>query len=210
MRLLLLLAAASLVMAACGSAASPAPSAASDGVPLPTLPGSSAGPAGSAQASDAPVPTEGESHVAPELEALLPATFESVALARQSTTGDQALSDDPSSDSIRAFLASVGKAPRDLRFAQAYDDTGQLDLAVFAFSVPGVGADALSQALAKSALANNPKLVTATATVGGRTVHTASDPDLGTGSYMYVHDDVVFDVETQDKTIAAEVLAGLP
>ena len=81
---------------------------------------------------------------------------------------------------------------------------------MFAFRIPGVAADALSQALEKSALANNPKLTTATATIGGRTVLTASDPDLGTGSYMYVHDGVVFDVETQDEGIAGEVLAGLP
>ena len=155
-------------------------------------------------------PARSQSHVAPELESLLPSTYNTVALARQSTTGDQALADDPSSDSIRAFLTGAGRSPQDLLFAQAYDETGQLDLVVFAFRVPGVAADKLADALVQSALANNPNLTTATATVGGHSVTTASDPDLGTGSYMYVHDDVVFDVETQDEEIAAQVLAGLP
>jgi hypothetical protein len=241
-RLRLVVAAVSLVVAACGtaptSAAPPAPSVGSAPATLPgSTPGGSGGqaspsdsgeashsdtgeaspsdsgeviPSGSGEASDEPAPSEVESHAAPELESLLPANINSIALLRQSTTGDQVLTDDPSSDSIRGFLASVGKSPQDLRFAQAYDGSGQIDVSVFAFRLPGIGAEALSEALQKSALANNPKLTTTSSTVGGRKVLITVDPDVGTGSYLYQHDDVVFDIETQDSTIASQVLAGLP
>ena len=62
-------------------------------------------------------------------------------MASDSATGGTFLSDDQDSRAIQAALRAAGKAPDDLRVAQAYDEAGASDLSVLAVTVDGLPAE---------------------------------------------------------------------
>ena len=157
--------------------------------------------------SDSPEP---ESHVSPELEALLPKTWEGTTLTSQSWTGDTLLSDDGWSDAFTKFLDGAGKKPTDLFVAQAYDPTGAIDLTVAAFKITGVSSADVRNTLVTAWKADYPELATTTATIGGKEVTRGVFEDTGIDSYWYEHADLVYDVETADADMAAKVFATLP
>lgn len=158
-------------------------------------------------ATDSAVP---ESHDAPALEALLPKSLNGTTLTSQSVTGDTLLSDDGWSNAFSTFLTGAGKTPTDLLFAQAYDPSGATDLTVGAYQISGVSAADVDKTVLKAWKANDTALTTKTATVGGKKVTQATIPSMSLDGYWYEHGDVVFEVETSDATVAANVLAALP
>lgn len=159
------------------------------------------------ESSDSPVP---ESHDAPALEALLPKSLNGTTLTSQSVTGDTLLSDDGWSNAFSTFLASAGKTPVDLLFAQAYDPSGATDLTVGVYQITGVSAADVDKTVLKAWKANDATLTTKTATVGGKKVTQGTIPSMSLDGYWYEHGNVVFEVETSDATVAANVLAALP
>jgi hypothetical protein len=161
-------------------------------------------------ASDEPVPSD--SHVAPELEALLPKAVAGVTMARQSTTGTDGLSGgDASSQALVTSLGKLGKTPADLRLALAYDETRNTDLQLSAFQVPGLKGSTLGDAVVASFVAAQPSgITTAKKTIGGKAVTQVMYNDGGADDYVYVHDDVVFDVSTTDPASAIQAFALLP
>ncbi len=241
MRLVLLIAAASLVAAACGSAgstatppssvgpsaaaasapaasptapptsgtptAAPATAAPSQGSPAPT---NNASPAPSAAAGQSPDTTVG-SHVAPDLEALLPTLVNEIPLTLASNTGAAVFDpEDPASQGMIAFLASNGKTPADLVFAQAYDASGGLDLFLAAFRVSGMDPGTLRNALLEVGLANGSEQSSSATTMGGKPITKVVYPAGGSNSYLYERNGVVFDVETKDEALATQILSQLP
>ena len=158
-------------------------------------------------ALDSPPP---ESHDAPALEALLPKTLNGTTLTSQSVTGDTLLSDDGWSNAFSTFLASAGKTPTDLLFAQAYDPSGATDLTIGAYQVTGTSAADVDKTVVKAWKANDSTLVTKAATVGGKKVTQGAIPSMSLEGYWYEHGDVVFEVQTSDATVAASALAALP
>ena len=193
--------------AAAGSPASLAPAA-------PTKPFGStttAAPSASVGASGAATPAATAAHAAPDLEALLPKSVNGTALVSQSTTGATALGPDATSQALVKSLAGFGKTAADLRLAEADDPSGGLDLVIFAFEVQGVPAASLRQAIITSWLVDAaPSATTTTLAIGGKQVTKVDYGDGGTLDYLFDHDAVVFDLETSDSTLAAQVIGLLP
>lgn len=164
-------------------------------------------------ASEPPVPSlepVADSHAALELEGLLPLQVNGTPLASQSWTGDAVIADDDWSTTLKAFLASVGKTPADLGFAQAYDPSeGGLDITAGVFGLDGVDPAALRDAIIDAWKGDYAELTISQTTLAGIEV---TKGDFGTGqinSYWYIHDGRVFDIGTADETLAAAALAGL-
>jgi hypothetical protein len=193
-------------MASAGSTAArptnrPPPASPTGGVDLPTA---------DASASDEPVPTV--MHGAVELEALLPKAVGGVALTRQSTIGTTALGSDPAIQAaLTTFLGKIGKTPADLQSAEAYDETGNSDVGIFAYRVAGITGPVLGQAIVDSdSVAAGSGVTSTKETVAGKAVTHIRYGD-GTGDdYVYVKDDVVFDVATTDPATAIQALSALP
>ena len=158
------------------------------------------------QASDTPPVA---SHDAPELEALLPAGLNGTSFDIQSGTGDSILGDDAFGTSMTAFLTSAGKTPADLHIAQA-SPTVAFDGSIGVYRVAGVGATAIRDALIQAWMGDQTDLKVSQVTLGGTAVTKA---DFGEGtvpSFLYVRDDVVFDIETTDENMAIAAIAALP
>jgi hypothetical protein len=150
------------------------------------------------------------SHAAPDLEALLPSKAAGTRLQKGSTTGATVFgSGDAFSRSMTRQLAAAGKAPVDLRFANAQDPKGKLELEVGVFEVKGMSAAALGKAIVVSSRPNAPGLAVGNGTVAGKPVTKLVYPG-GTVLYLYEHGDRVFYVGTQSASIAGAVLEQLP
>jgi hypothetical protein len=174
------------------------------GSPGPSsAPGSSVGPA--------PTPTSTPSHAVPALEAVLPHTISGTPFTTQSLTGTDAIGTDAASVALAASIKSFGKVPADFQVAEAYDDTGTIQVTVIGFRLTGVDATKLRQAIIASwMVAAGSGVTQANATVGGKAVVKVDYADGGPLDYVYVQGTTVFDVSTSDTSLAATVLGQLP
>jgi hypothetical protein len=159
---------------------------------------------------DSEVPPVADTHDAPAMEALLPTTVSGSALQVQSWNGDGLLADDPWSTAMSAFLSASCKTSADLHLAQSYDPNEALDISIGVYTVDGVSAAAVRGALIEAFKGDSPDMKVSQVTLGGKDI-TKGDfgPDLPT-SYLWVHDDAVYDIESSDETIATAALAALP
>ncbi len=155
-----------------------------------------------------PVP---ESHTFPDLEALLPAEFDGTPLDVQSFSGEEFIFDDPWGTSMTAFLTSIGKTPADLQIGQASDPDAVLDLdVILAFRIAGVEPEALRDAVINGWREEFPALTTSTVTIADKAVTSGLFEEETPPSLWYVHDGIVFEVESGDQELAARVIAALP
>lgn len=189
--------------------ASPRPSstaaAAGSAGASPAPPASSA-PSASPSASASPTPV---SHVAPDLEALLPHVVEGATFASESVTGTTGLGSDATSLSLIASLQSLGKKPADLEIAEAHDSTGKLPVRLFGFRVKGMLAPDLASAIVTSWMANTtltPKR--SDVTIAGRKLAKVAYAQGG-ADYVFATGGVVLDIETTDESLVSKVLALL-
>ena len=155
-------------------------------------------------------PPVADTHDAVEMEALLPTLVSGSTLQTQSWTGDTILGDDTFSTAMTKFLTDAGKKSQDMRVAQAYDPTQTLDVTVTAYRVPGVKAAAIRDALIAAWKVDYPDLKVTTSTLAGKEVTKADFGQDAIASYLYVQDDVVFDIESGDETLATAAVAALP
>ena len=153
---------------------------------------------------------EPPSHDAPELEQLLPSTWQGTPLSTESATGDQVLLDDDWSQVFRTYLDEVDKAPADLLFAQTSDPTGSVQMTVLAFKIDGATGEKMLETVMGAWKAEYPDLESTTLELGGKSVTRGVFSQVDINSYWYEHDGVVFDVETADEALAASVLETLP
>ena len=151
-----------------------------------------------------------ESHAVAELEAMLPADVNGTSLTRESWTGDTILGDDSWSTSITTFLTGAGKTAADLQASQAYDAHRHLDLSAGAFRASGIGGAALRDAIIAAYKGDYPDLKLTTDDDRRPRVTNGDFGDGSVNSYWYIRDDVVFDIETSDASIAQAALAALP
>ncbi len=178
------------------------------GAPVTPAPAVSAGPETS---SPGPSESAGLSHVAPDLEAMLPRTAGTVALSTESISAATAIGDDPSAQALAAALERLGKKPDDLAIAQAYDPAAALDLYIYAFRITGVTAAVLAPVVTASWLAPEGSDATfSKVTVGGKSVTKIDFPEAGATDYVYQRGEVVFAIESADAALAAEMLKALP
>ena len=168
-----------------------------------------AGGCGGADAQPtAPPRTSTPARAAPELEALLPSELSGVRLRKASATGANVFGSDAFSREMRRFLASVGRRPTDLRFANARDPAGRLDVETGVFEVRGVDGRALRSAIVASSRPGAPGLTTSTETLAGKRV-TRLVYASGSTLYLYARGGRVFYVGTQDAELASTMLATL-
>jgi hypothetical protein len=153
--------------------------------------------------------TRGVSHVAPDLEALLPDSVNGTPLRKGSTSGAVVFGGNAFGRAMTTFLAAHGKRPQDLRFANARASSRALEVEVGVFEVRGVDGNALRRAIVASSRPNAPGLTAAPTTLSGKRVTKVVYPG-GSVLYLYAHGDRVFYVGTQNEMLAGKILAGLP
>ena len=159
---------------------------------------------------DPDVPPVADTHDAVAMESLLPTTLSGSAMLIQSWNGDGVLADDPWSASMTAFLTASCKLPADLHVAQSYDPNEALDASVGVYKVDGVGATALRDALIEAWKGDYPDMKVSQVTLGGKEITKGDFGADSPTSYLWIHGDEVYDIETSDETIATAALAGLP
>jgi hypothetical protein len=159
---------------------------------------------------DPEVPPVADTHDAVAMESLLPTTLSGSALQVQSWNGDGLLTDDPWSTSMTAFLTASCKVPADLHVAQSYDPNEALDASIGVYRVDGVDPTALRGALIEAWKGDYPDMKVSQVTLSGKDVTKGDFGQDTITSYLWIHDDVVYDVETSDETIATAALAELP
>jgi hypothetical protein len=157
------------------------------------------------------IPPVADTHDALELEAVLPHVLKGSTLDLQSWTGDLVLKDDDTwSSSIKAFLTTVNKVPRDFRGANASDPNQVVEETLGVYRVTGVPAESVRDALIAAWKIDYPDLIVSQITLGGKTVTKLDFGEDTVDTYLYLRDDLVFDVETTDDAIATESLNALP
>jgi hypothetical protein len=140
----------------------------------------------------------------PALEKQLPARISGVTLAKASTTGAAIFAEFGGTAWARQmtkYLASVGKTPADLRYAQVWDPSGALNLDAGVFQASGITAAALRTAIIKSSLPDSPSLTTSASTISGKTVTIVANGSSGSALYLYDHDGGVFYIGGSDTSL---------
>ncbi|HVN13963.1 MAG TPA: hypothetical protein VMT69_17870 [Kineosporiaceae bacterium] len=178
-----------------GSIATPEPSSSDD-----------LGGVGSPNPSD----DTGLSHDAPELEKLLPAKVGSVDLTIDSLLGSAVLTDDAGGRAATATLRADGKAPDDLHYAEAVDQTQTLQAGITAMAVNGLDAAKVRSVIVDWFQLSGSGVTRSDITLAGKAW---TKYDLGDGGDIYyLRDDgnAVLVINTSDPSLAEQVAATLP
>ena len=209
-------AAIAILVAACGSSATPAPSVAAASV-APTVapsvapspsPAPSAAPSESAAAAaSGALPSIGLPNQDTNLEALLPSTFGGATLQKFSMKGAQFLGQSTSPE-FNDAMSALGLTAADLSVAVAADATGTSGVTFVAIRFAGADSGKLSQVFQAASQASGDTV--SSVNLGGKDVlkSTSSGADV---TYFYVKNDTVFGVTgVKDDATAATALAVLP
>jgi hypothetical protein len=225
--------AASLV-AACGSTASPDPSAAASSMPSPILvtarptqtpdigptsapevtPSGSPGPRPSSTTAPTPRPTPQRDLA---LESTLPSDFEGMPLDRTSIvlTEELAASAGDAMKPMLDFILGLGLAASDYSEAAARPADRTKGYEFVAYRLAGATQPDILTGYLDALKAIGRADTTGTEQIGGRTVATVTSkaftgPYAGATEYLYQEGDTIYGVITADKDQAARMLAVLP
>jgi hypothetical protein len=165
---------------------------------------------------------ESSAPFAPELEAVLPrsivnptpgaASGSTIALTVDSASASDvfAQASDPGTRALSARIRTLGKSLDDLQYAEAFDESGTVNVAIRGFRLPGVDPAKLHAAIVETWLSSTAAGVkTAHVTIAGKAV---TRIDYGDGSaleYVVQVGDVVIDVEADDPAVAQAVIAAI-
>jgi ABC-type glycerol-3-phosphate transport system substrate-binding protein len=190
-----------LLVAACGGGA--ASSGASQASPTPTLQPTAAtsGPA---------LPSLPSS--AKDLEELIPDEIGGVALQKFSMQGDEFVNSGGATEDTQQFLEGLGVSTDDVAVAAGFSIGTADALAIFVFRAEGAGSDRLVTVFKQATDADrDAPLEWESATVGGKQVERASDPDQNNQVvYLYANGDLLFFLASGKEENAAEALEALP
>jgi hypothetical protein len=188
---------------------------------------SGANPADGATGSNEPLgsdnagaPGPSGSPFAPDLEALLPKSVVDssstasppapIPLTVQSASATDVFGDDPSSRALAARIRTLGGTLDQLQIAQAYDDSGAIDLSIIAFRLPKADLAKLKAAIIDTWLSAGAEGVKSTTiTLGGKSLTKVDYGDGSTIEYVYAKDDYVIVIDTADVGIATQVARQL-
>lgn len=215
-----------LLVAACGSSASPAPSgspaaptapAASDPVSAsPSDSGSSASPApsGSPTPAGSTAPASTPTPEQQALMALLPTQVGTVKMTPKKVDAEALVNADPEANKgLVDFLTKIGLRPGDLLivFDTPITQT-QVPFSIGAYRFTGANPATLKDEFVKANLANEPGSSSKEETVGGRQVVTLVAPagQQGPPIYLIFKGDTVFVVSSTDANFATEAVKALP
>ncbi len=195
----LILAIASVAVAACSGAATPIPNASGGALASAAAPSTEASAGGSGLA----LPSIQLPSDAKDLEALLPDMVCGVKTTKASIAGDNfAATADPQ---FVATLNALGKTPADVAFALAF--ATNVDCGAGIFRIQGVDQNALQTTLVAQEQKSGSTF--SQGNVGGRSVY-ISDDGSGSKQYVYFKDDAVIFAQAPDETKAASILQQLP
>jgi hypothetical protein len=169
---------------------------------------------------DAGAPQPSGSPFAPDLEALLPKSvidssstaspLAPIPLTVQSASATDVFGDDPSSRALAARIRALGGTLDQLQIAQAYDDSGAIDLSLIAFRLPKADLAKLKAAIIDTWLSAGAEGVkSSTITLGGKSLTKVDYGDGSTIEYVYAKDDYVIVIDTSDVGIATQVATQL-
>ena len=165
----------------------------------------------SAAPSGLPAESPAGEPASPELDALLPRDIGGTPFIVETYTGEDALSNDAGSLAVIAGLRELGKTPADLELAQAYDETGTVDLYLFAFRLPDTDSAALRSLVLESWLvAGAEGVTTEEVEFGGKTLTRVDYGEDVPDAYVYSQGDVAVIIHTGSEELAAEAAAALP
>jgi hypothetical protein len=191
----------SLVLVACGPAASTSSSEPSTAASI----AASEAP----RSSDVAGPSFTEGAVA-DLEALIPDQVGSMTMQKSSSRGDEFLTSTTSDPAVVKFVNDLGVKPSDISIAIGFGFTtdGSSNLGMFVFRASGADTNRLIAAFktANDSDRETP-LVWSNTTVSGKQVEKAVDGD--TTYYLYAKNDVLFFL-SGDPASTDEVIGGLP
>jgi hypothetical protein len=174
-------------------------------------PSGDASPIATGEPTDDAASSPSDGPIAPELEAALPASVNGTTLTKQSDVASSLLGDDAGSRAIIAALRAEGISPDDLQIAQAYDDSGDLDLSVVGFRIPGVKTSVLQSIVLDTWLAaDGPGVTTSSVKLGDRNFTKIDFGDGGALDYLSAEGDTAILIETSDAALAAQAAAALP
>jgi hypothetical protein len=209
-----LLAGTTLVVA-CGSTASPNPSAAVSAAASVAASVASVAPSGAASPSAAASggASAGPSiafpsgfNQAPELEKQIPDQVGGETLSKLSFKGDTALTGGGNSSAqLQALLGALGKSASDISFAVGAG-TG---ITVGVYQINGVDANTLMGVLGQAVQQGQAGSSISDATKGGKSVKVLTGGSASTSVYFYAHGDLLFFVSGDDAK-ATEALTKLP
>jgi hypothetical protein len=164
-------------------------------------------------------PEDVERHDAPDLEALLPSEWDGTPLSVMSFVGEDIVAETEWGLAFADFIEAEGKDITDLAVADAADPTSSIDLFVSVFRLEGEDAATVIEGLTTAASlstvdAENPEsgFKTSEIQLGGTTVTKGTFADAlpdEVASYFLAGDGVVYDIETADEQLAADVIASL-
>jgi hypothetical protein len=104
----------------------------------------------------------------------------------------------------------MGGTLDELQVAQAYDETGAIDLSIIAFRLPKADLAQLRSAVIDTWLSAGAQGVTSTeVTLGGKALTKIDYGDGATIEYVYAKDDYVVVMDTSDLDIATQVATQL-
>ena len=192
------LAAAGVVLAIAGAVAGCGGSSASTGassLPSVALPGGS---------------NAGGFATSKQLEATLPTSVGGVALTTGSldvlqlyTTGNTA------ANTLTLFVTGLGVTPAQVAAAGAADSGGKIQIVAAQFN--GVSSTAIQAQVEAVAKQVDPNVALANATIGGKSVTTATYPGSHTGPVVaYVTGDTLYLVQSSDPALVEDALKQLP
>jgi hypothetical protein len=184
------------------------------------------GPDAGPSSSDEPLPSdvaEGSTPpFAPELEAVLPtsiadptpgaASGATIKLTVDSASASDvfAQASDPGTRALSARIRTLGKTLDDLQYAEAFDETGAVNVAIRGFRLPGVDPAKLHAAIVETWLSSKAAGVkTDQVTIAGKSVTRIDYGDQSALEYVVQLRDVVVDVEADDPAVAQAVIAAL-
>jgi hypothetical protein len=201
--------AAAVLVAACGSAATPAPAGSLAAVPPSAT--ASPTPAGGTK-SPSPRPTPSPKlvvpHDDPELEKLLPATVDGATLMKLSV-GPVSSVGVGGAQGIKDAAKQIGDGSGNFGLAYAGDPDGTFNL--FALHIPGADSSALLTSFTQMTLAETPGGKAESATLGGRSLVHIIDPTSQIGDvWFYAIGDTLYGVQAGTATQATKLLALLP
>jgi hypothetical protein len=165
----------------------------------------------SAAPSDVPAESPTGEPASPELDGFLPRDIGGTPFIVETYTGEDALSNDAGSLAVIAGLRELGSTPADLELAQAYDETGTVDLYLFAFRLPDTAPEALRSLVLDSWLvAGAEGVTTEEVELGGKTLTHVDYGEDVPDAYVYSQGDVVVIIHTGSEDLAAEAAEALP
>jgi hypothetical protein len=212
----------SISVAACGSAATPAPGSAAPSAPGSAAPSAAASAAPSAAASAAPsdaavspapsgAPTSAQP--VPELEAMMPSSFDGVAL----TTVSSAFPPDGKvGPAFQAILDALGLKPDARSTAKASPQDPNLILAFVLYRFAGADPAKLLDAFTDGLVAGGVTDKVTTTTIAGRDVRTYSPvpmeghSDVQGTAYIYSSGEYIYMILASDPAIAEKAVASWP